>query len=115
MKRKAYKSDALPIKFNHDQYVQGTRDVIYVLDQIKRPVGFKEALDFVRSEDPATKLTQADNASFFPSRQLVFPIDKESVLANNVIDPKDADKIVSQMEINLKGNYITKDELMILD
>jgi hypothetical protein len=115
MRRKAYNSDALPIKFEHNQYVQGTRDVIYVLDQIKRPVNLKEAIDFVRSEDPATKLQQADNASFFPSRQLVYPVDKAAVLANNVIDPKNADSIVSQMNINLTGNYLTKDELMILD
>ncbi|MEI7523358.1 MAG: DUF2723 domain-containing protein [Mariniphaga sp.] len=115
MRRKAYDSDPLPIKFEHNQYVQGTRDVIYVLDQIKRPVNLKEALDFVRSEDLGTKLTQADNASFFPSRQLVYPIDKAQVLANNVVDPKDADKIVPQMEIKLTGNYLTKDELMILD
>ncbi len=115
MRRKAYESDALPIKFEHNQYVQGTRDVIYILDQIKRPVNLKEALDFVRSDDPATKLQQADNASFFPSRQLVYPVDKAAVIANNVVDPKNADSIVSQMEINLKGNYLTKDELMILD
>ena len=115
MRRKAYNSDPLPIKFTQDQYVQGTRDVIYVLDQIHRPVNLKEALDFVRSEDPATKLAQADNASFFPSRQLFYPVDKAAVLKNNVIDPKDADSIVSKMEINLKGNYLTKDELMILD
>jgi len=115
MRRKAYESDALPIKFEHNQYVQGTRDVVYVLDQIKRPVNLKEALDFVRSDDAGTKLQQADNASFFPSRQLVYPVDKAAVLANNVIDPKNADSIVSQIEINLKGNYLTKDELMILD
>lgn len=115
MRRKAYESDALPIKFEHNQYVQGTRDVIYILDQIKRPVNLKEAIDFVRSDDPATKLQQADNASFFPSRQLVYPVDKAAVLANNVIDPKKADSIVSQMNINLTGNYLTKDELMILD
>ena len=115
MRRKAYESDALPIKFEHNQYVQGTRDFIYVLDQIKRPVNLKEAIDFVRSDDPATKLQQADNASFFPSRQLFYPVDKAAVLANNVIDPKNADSIVSQMEINLTGNYLTKDELMILD
>ncbi len=115
MRRKAYDSDALPIKFDHNQYVQGTRDVVYVLDQIKRPVNLKEAMDFVRSDDPGTKLQQADNASFFPSRQLIYPVDKAAVLANNVIDPKDADKIVPQMEINLTGNYLTKDELMILD
>jgi hypothetical protein len=115
MRRKAYDSDPLPIKFEHNQYVQGTRDVVYVLDQIKRPVNLKEAMDFVRSDDPGTKLQQADNASFFPSRQLFYPVDKAAVLANNVIDPKDADKIVSRMEINLTGNYLTKDELMILD
>jgi len=115
MKRKAYESDALPINFEHNQYVQGTRDVIYVLDQIKRPINLKEALDFIRSEDPGTKLQQADNSSFFPSRQLVYPVDKAAVLANNVIDPKKTDSIVSQMNINLTGNYLTKDELMILD
>jgi hypothetical protein len=115
MRRKAYDSDPLPIKFEHNQYVQGTRDVVYVLDQIKRPVNLKEAMDFVRSDDPGTKLQQADNASFFPSRQLFYPVDKAAVLANNVIDPKDANKIVSRMEINLTGNYLTKDELMILD
>ena len=115
MKRKAYESDPLPIKFEHNQYVQGTRDVIYVLDQIKRPVNLKEAMDFVRSDEPGTKLEQAENASFIPSRQLFYPVDKAAVLANNVIDPKDADKIVPQMEIKLTGNYVTKDELMILD
>ena len=115
MRRKAYDSDPLPIKFDHNQYVQGTRDVVYVLDQIKRPVNLKEAMDFVRSDDPGTKLQQADNASFLPSKQLFYPVDKAAVLANNVIDPKDADKIVSQIDIKLTGNYITKDELMILD
>ena len=115
MRRKAYDSDALPINFEHNQYVQGTRDVIYILDQLKRPIGLKEAMDFIRSEDQGTKLQQADNASFFPSRQLVYPVDKAAVLANNVVDPKMADSIVPQMNINLSGNYVTKDELMILD
>ncbi|MEI6680175.1 MAG: DUF2723 domain-containing protein [Mariniphaga sp.] len=115
MKRKAYDSDALPIKFEHNEYVQGTRDVIYVLDQIKRPVNLKEAMDFVRSDEQGSKLQQADNASFLPSRQLFYPVDKAAVLANNVIDPKDADKIVANLDIKLTGNYLTKDELMILD
>ncbi len=72
-------------------------------------------MDFVRSDDPNTKLTQYDNAAYLPSRDLVLPIDKKAVLENGVVSPKDADKIVSQMEIKLTGNYITKDELMILD
>jgi hypothetical protein len=46
---------------------------------------------------------------------LVYPIDAKAVMANSVVAPKDADKIVKQMDIKLTGNYITKDELMILD
>lgn len=115
MKRKAYNSDPLPIGFNRDQYVQGTRDIAYVLDQIKRPVNLKEAMDFVRSDDPNTKLTQYDNAAYFPSKQLFYPINAQQVKANNVIAPKDESKMVSQIDINLKGSYMTKDEIMILD
>jgi hypothetical protein len=115
MSRKAYNSDPLPIGFKHDQYVQGTRDVVYVLDQIKRPINLKEAIDFVRSDDPNTKLQQYDNASYFPSKELIYPIDAKAVLANGVVAPKDANQIVPQMDIKLTGNYLTKDELMILD
>ncbi len=115
MKRKAYKSDPLPINFTRNQYVQGTRDIVYILDQIKRPIDLKEAIDFVRSDDPNTKLQQYDNAAYLPSRQLVYPVNKKMVLENSVVAPQDTGKIVKQMEINLTGNYITKDELMILD
>jgi len=115
MRRKAYTSDPLPINYKPEQYVQGTRDVIYILDQIKRPVDLKEAMDFVRSDDPNTKLTQYDNSAYLPSKELVYPIDAKAVIANSVVAPKDEDKIVKQMDIKLTGNYITKDELMILD
>jgi len=115
MTRKAYNSDPLPIDFKHNQYVEGTRDVVYVLDQIKRPVNLKEAIDFVRSDDPQTKLTQYDNASYFPSKELVYPVDAKAVIANGVVAPKDEHLIVPQMDIKLTGNYLTKDELMILD
>ena len=115
MRRKAYDSDPLPIKFDHNQYVQGTRDVVYVIDQIKHPVNLKDAIDFVRSDDNGTKLQQADNASYIPAKQLYYPVDKAAVLANNVIDKNKADSIVPQLDIKLSGSYLTKDELMILD
>jgi len=115
MTRKAYNSDPLPINFTRDQYVQGTRDIAYVLEQIKHPVSLREAVEFVRSDDPSTKLTQYDNAAYFPSKQLFYPVDPQQVKANNVVAPKDESKIVKQIDINLKGNYVTKDEIMILD
>ncbi|MEI6275065.1 MAG: DUF2723 domain-containing protein [Prolixibacteraceae bacterium] len=115
MRKKYYDSDPLPIKFTEDQVVQGTRDIVYVLDQLKRPVNLNEALDFIRSEDPGSKLSQADNASFLPSKQLYYPVDKSAVLATGTVAAKDDSLIVDKLDINLTGNYLSKDEMIILD
>lgn len=115
MRKKYYDSDPLPIKFTPDQVVQGTRDIVYVLDQLKRPVNLNEALEFIRSDDPASKLAQADNASFLPSKQLYFPVDKQAVLASGTVAAKDDSMIVDKLDINLTGNYLSKDEMIILD
>jgi hypothetical protein len=115
MKRKYYDSDPLPIKFDESQYVQGTRDIVYLLDQIKRPVNLHEAMEFIRSDDPGTKLQQADNASFLPSKQLYLPVDKKAVLESGTVAAKNDTSIVDKLDINLTGNYISKDEMIILD
>ena len=118
MKSKAYTSDPLPISFTHDQYVQGKRDVVYLMEdpRLKGSVELKKALDFVKDENPRTKLEQADYASYIPSKKLFMVVDKAAVIRNKAVDPKDYDKIVDTLTIDL-GNkhYITKDELMILD
>lgn len=118
MKSKAYESDPLPISFTHDQYVQGKSDVVYLVEdpRVKTSIELKKALDFVKDDNPRTKLEQADNASYIPTKKLFYVVDKEAVIKNKVVDPKDYDKIVDTIQIDL-GNkhYLTKDELMILD
>ena len=118
MKSKAYESAPLPISFNHDQYVQGKRDVVYLMEdpRLKGSVELKQALDFVKDENPRTKLEQADNAAYIPSKKLFMVVDKAAVIRNKVVDPQDYDKIVDTLKIDLSSkHYITKDELMVLD
>jgi len=118
MKSKAYESEPLPISFTHDQYVQGKRDVVYLMEdpRLKGSVELKQALDFVKDDDKRTKLEQADYAAYIPSKKLYMVVDKAAVIKNKVVDPQDYDKIVDTLQIDL-GNrhYITKDELMVLD
>jgi hypothetical protein len=118
MKSKAYNSDPLPITFTHDQYVQGKRDVIYLMEdpRLKGSVELQKALDFVKDDDPQTKLEQADYAAYIPSKKLYMVVDKAAVIRNKAVDPKDYDKIADTLTIDLSSkHYITKDELMILD
>jgi len=118
MKSKAYQSEPLPITFNHDQYVQGKRDVVYLMEdpRMKGAVELKKALDFVKDDDPRTKLEQADGAAYIPSKKLFLVVDKAAVIRNKAVDPADYDKIVDTLKIDLSSkHYITKDELMVLD
>lgn len=118
MKRKAYESAPLPISFEHDSYVQGKRDVIYLMEdpRLKGSVELKQALDFVKDENPRTKLEQAEGAAYIPSKKLYMVVDKEAVIRNKAVNPQDYDKIVDTLKIDFGGrHYITKDELMLLD
>jgi tetratricopeptide (TPR) repeat protein len=118
MQRKAYTSEPLPISFKYDQYVQGTRDVVYIMEDPRmkgKSIELGKALEFIKDDNPKTKLTQYDNAAYLPVRKLFLVVDKNAVKANNVVSPKDYNKIVDTMFIDLPGNYIAKDHLMILD
>ena len=118
MRAKAYQSEPLPISFKPDQYVQGNRDVVYLMEdpRLKGSVELQKALDFVKDDNPRTKLEQADNAAYIPSKKLFMVVDKAAVIRNKVVDPEDYDKIVDTLKIDLSSkHYITKDELMILD
>ncbi len=118
MKSKAYDSDPLPISFTHDQYVQGKRDIVYLMEdpRLKGSVELKKALDFVKDENPRTKLEQADFAAYIPSKKLYMVVDKEAVIRNKAVAPEDYDKIVDTLTIDLSNkHYLTKDELMVLD
>jgi hypothetical protein len=116
MRRKSYDSDPLPISFEHDQYVRGTRDVVYIFERLNRPLELKAAINFVSSDDPKTKkYGQNENLPHFPTKHLIYPVDQSIVIKNGVINEKDTAKLENQIDINLTGNYVTKDELMILD
>lgn len=119
MRRKEYDSDPVPFSLPPEKYRQGTRDVVYLIDDpriSRKTVGLKEALDFVADDNPATKLQQGDNAAYIPKKILSFKVDKEAVIRNKVVKPEDYDKIVDTITIDLSDrNYIGKDEMMILD
>jgi len=119
MRRKAYESEPVPFSLTPEKYRQGTRDVVYLMDnpRIRRnTIGLKEAMNFLADDNPATKLQQADNAAYFPKQVLSFKVDKEAVIKNKVVRPEDYDKIVDTITIDLTGrNFIAKDEMMILD
>lgn len=119
MKRQAYNSDPLPISWERADYVQGTRDVAYVMDRMEgQPAELGAALEFVRSNDPKTKQIPGygESIDYIPAKTLVYNVDSAAALASGTVRPEDASKILPQMSIDLSQKTILgKQELIILD
>lgn len=117
MKRKAYLSDPLPISFNHDQYMVGSRDAVYLFDRIQGEVDLKEALRFVASDDPRTKQIPeySGKIDYMPSKNFKLDVDRNKIIEKGIVPESMHHLIDSVMTIRLEKNMILKNELMVLD
>lgn len=117
MRRKVYQSDPLPIAMPHEAYEHNNRNIILVRNDIERPLDLNLAMRIVTSDDPQYKLTTSGNEqyNFFPSRTLSLKVDKQQVLKSGTVKPELESEIVDSILIRLKGNYMTKSDLAVLD
>ncbi|MGL4993112.1 MAG: glycosyltransferase family 117 protein [Bacteroidales bacterium] len=117
MKREAYESKPLPISMNKSQYVQGTRDVIYLMDMLQgETLDVKTALEIVYSEDERFKRIPGyeGRMDFIPATELALKVNKDAAIKHGAASANDS--IEDNIIISLKGkNYIGKHELAIID
>lgn len=117
MKSKYYESEPVPISFERSQYETGVRDQVPVYEKIKEPVELKDVIEFIKSDNPQTRLSTNYNekVDYFPTKKLKITIDKDEILAKGVVAAKDSNLIVDEMNWSLASRYIMKNDLMILD
>lgn len=118
LKRKYYDSDPITISWTQDKYRLGRRDYIPFYDRgIKEPVEIKELVDFMGSDEAQAKArtNSGEEINYFPTKNVKLTVDAAEVLANGAVAKEDADKIVKVMEWTLDGNYLMKNDLMILN
>jgi hypothetical protein len=117
MKNKAYESDPLPITFPTKKYYDGINNQVFIIEKVKEPVDISRVIDWVNSENKATKVqVSADEIlDIIPTKTIRIPVDKARVLAAGVVKPEDADKIVPYIDIKLKGSSILKSQLIVMD
>ena len=117
MKKKAYSSDPIPSQLTHEKYRFGTRDYIVFQKTKQDTIDIKTWMKWVADDSPVTKLEMNSGvfANTFPSKVIRIPVDKEAVLKNGIVPQKDADQIVPYIDIVLKGDFIYKNRLLMLD
>ncbi len=118
MKNKVYDSDPLPLQLTKAQYLKGTNDQIPVADRgIKGYSKLKDVIDFVSSNKKETQYPLGDGTfiNYIPTPRVRIPVDKEKVLANGLVPPEMADRIVPYIEWTITEKYLYKNDLMMLD
>ena len=130
MKRKAYESDPIPSSLSHNQYKHGTRDYIIKETITSDTLDLNIFLDFITRDEKRFKYkalldqqgydtrglrSQDLNANYLPTENVRIPVNKDNVISNNIVSPKDADKIVDEIIINIKGQALYKNRLLMLD
>ena len=118
MKKQAYESAPLPISWQSEDYVQGTRDAAYIFPLTEKSIDLKTALDFVRSNDPKFKKIPgiSQELDYIPTQTITYAVDSATVVAQGALDPAYLPFMQSEMTIDLKGkDVLGKQELIILD
>lgn len=118
MKRKAYESDAVPSTLTHDKYSASNREALFyqpVVTDTVMPI--TQWMNWIASDDPRTKV-QLQNEQYintFPSKNIRIPVSKESVLNNKIVPIEDGNDVVPYIDIELKGDVLYKNRLLMLD
>src|SRR5690554_2399316 len=117
MNKKAFTSDPIPSQMTLEKYRWGTRDFLFYQRTNRDTIDIKTWMNFVADDSKNTQieLQSGQWVHTFPSKVIRVPVNKEKVLENGIVDPKDADKIVSDIYIDLKGSIIYKNRMMMLD
>ncbi len=116
MKNQVYDSKPLSLSIPRRDYLYGTNDMVQIVDRINRPVPLKAIIDLISNPDAKIKAENGKIYSFFASRKLQIPVNKENAIACGIVSASDT-AIVDTIQLNIPEgkNTLTKAEMMILD
>ena len=117
MKMKTHESAPIPSSFNREQYKGSRRDYSLYVERTENPLLLDEMLKFIALDDERAKITMdsGNKVNYFPSKKVILPIDKNTIIKNKVVSPKFYDSIVPQIEFTIKDRALYKNRLMMLD
>lgn len=115
MKTKTYESDPLPISFTHDQYVGDKLDYVAYIPKADSRWEIKDFISFIKNPKSTVEMQNGQTIHFYPTNKIRIPVDKNSIIKNKVVATKYNDSIVPYIDIDIKGNALYKNRLMMLD
>ncbi len=116
MARPVNESPELDFTLQFDNFKKGTNDVLYITDRLES-LPLVEYLKLLKNNSELLKLSnsRASNINTVPSRNLTLPINQNRVDSLDIVPEQFRNLRIPQLNIRLRGNYVTKGTLMLLD
>jgi hypothetical protein len=113
MKRQAYDGLPVPMKMTKEMYQQGYRDMLFAINTIKEPQDLGVVMNNIMyNPNNHTQLPRINTIAF------TLNVDKEKVLANGTVSPKDSGLIVDKLVWRMPNENIYqtngKDTMMVV-
>lgn len=107
----------IPISFDDKDFLNGKRLYVPILDRVEGSVNLKEIIDFVRSDNPKTKLTNYDTSKidYIPAQNFSIPVNKENFIKSCTSFKYDVNDIPNKINLKFKANNLFRNDLLILD
>jgi len=118
MKHKMNASEPLPITMPDEKFELGVRDMLYYNDaKVSGSVELKDIFDFLTSDDERSKVEYSpdDKENYLPTKNFKMTVNVDDVIKNGVIPASQRDSIAKVMEWKYPSNYVTKDNLAMMD
>ncbi len=118
MTRPVNESAALPFSLADDRYQKGTNDVLYVMEQENlNAISASEYLKLLNSGSDLLKMKTGGKSvvNMVPSRNLILEVDSSFVSDDEIVPTQFKDLFTTQMNLQVKGQYVTKGTLMLID
>lgn len=111
-------NDSAPIKLTipTEAYRGNKRNQLFFLPgkSSNNEMALDQALQFLSKDNPQNiQGTQLE--TYLPSNNLYIPIDPARALSSGLVNPADTGKIVTKIPVSIDKQYITKDQLAVLD
>jgi hypothetical protein len=115
--RMVYDSPALPFTLSRADYDKGMNNYLPILERVRGNRELKEVIEFVADDSRNSKVPLQDGTTmnYIPTKDIKITIDREDLLARNIVDEKFADRIPDEITWKIKKNFIYKNDLMMLD
>lgn len=117
MRRRAYNSDPLKLTLRTDQYQQGNRDIVYLINRLQRPILLQEAINFVARDeiDYKTLPNVQERVDYIPQNSFILKADSAEIFKKGILDRTYANKFTPRIEWTINRGHLYKNLLTVLD